>query len=119
SGLDTPLGVAVDATSVYWVNSGHVGGLPARLYKCPLSGCAGMPTKLSEWAVGHLANDVHVVGQTLYVAAWPMLATCPVDGCVTPTSLVGGPNVSVDTDAQYVYFGSYGTSTLEKTYWAS
>jgi hypothetical protein len=110
SGVESPRGVAIDATSIYWVNSGD-GGY-GRVFKCPLTGCVDKPTLLTTWQIQNKTNDVHVAGATLYIAAWPMLFTCSIDGCDMPTSISGGPFVSVDTDADYLYTGRYGFPDL-------
>jgi hypothetical protein len=106
-----PLGITVDASSLYWIESVEPGvDQTGRVYECPIAGCDGPPTLLVDWVVGNKTNDVHVASSTLYIAAWPMLGTCSSDGCDAPTSIAGGPFVSVDTDAQFLYGARYGGS---------
>jgi hypothetical protein len=112
-----PLGLSVDATHVYWINESVIVDSVATgsVYKCPLSGCQGAPTLVTDWQVGNGGNkllDVQVVGSTLYIAAWPMLGTCSIEGCDAPTTIAGGPYVAVETDAQYFYGSCFGWSQL-------
>jgi hypothetical protein len=114
SAVGAPLGVTVDATNVYWINAVvTVNGVPTgRIFKCPLSGCAPTPIQLTEFQVNNRTNGLHVAGDTLYYAAWPQLGTCPIGGCAAPTSIGGGPFLSVVTDAAFLYAGEYGVGYL-------
>lgn len=108
-----PRGLTIDATHVYWVDEGELieNVRTVSVYKCPLSGCSAEPTLVTDWVAGNGSNtllDVHAVGETLYIAAWPMLGTCPSAGCDTPTSIAGGPYVAVDTDGTYFYGSCLG-----------
>src|SRR5688572_17511059 len=54
-GVGIPLDVAVDATSLYWINKAVMEDNVnmGRVYKCPVSGCASAgPTLVTEWQVG-------------------------------------------------------------------
>jgi hypothetical protein len=113
--VGAPLGVAVDATSVYWVNAAVMEDMMniGRIFKCPLSGCPdGGPKLVTEWVSGNQTNGLHVAGDQLYIAAWPLLGTCAIGGCEMPTSIGGGPFVSVATNGQYVFAGAIGWSEL-------
>jgi hypothetical protein len=112
-----PRGLTIDATHVYWIDEGELieNVRNVSLYKCPLSGCLAEPTLVTDWATGNASNgllDVHAVGETLYVAAWPMLGTCPIEGCDAPASIAAGPYVAVDTDGSYFYGSCLGWSQV-------
>jgi hypothetical protein len=112
----TPLGVSIDATSVYWINAAEDDGgtQVGRAYKCPLSGCVAEPELLMQVNIGNQTKDLQVDGSLFYYAAWPLLGSCDLDGCLGngPTAFAGGPYVGVDADETHLYLARYGWSEI-------
>jgi hypothetical protein len=120
SGQHTPVGVALDATSVYWLNVGMYApdaakSTSAQLMKCAKTGCGNAPTVLASgpW-IG--TTRLVVSGGYVYWATQSSLLRCATDGCAS-----GGPTVlwassllptDVAVNATTVYFGDKNTDDL-------
>jgi hypothetical protein len=65
SGRSSPMGIAVDATDVYWVESG--------IYKCAIGGCGGTPTRVAPGLVA--GNAIALDASHIYVVASPPSAS--------------------------------------------
>lgn len=59
------MGIAVDATDVYWVES--------EIYKCAIGGCGGSPTRVAPGLV--VANAIALDASHIYVIANPPAAS--------------------------------------------
>jgi hypothetical protein len=120
SGQHTPVGLALDATNVYWLNVGTY--LPdaakstkAQLMKCAKTGCGNAPTVLASGQWNGTTRLV-VSGGYVYWATQNLLLRCATDGCVS-----GGPTVlwasslsptDVAANETAVYFGDKNTDDL-------
>jgi hypothetical protein len=107
-------GIAVDAMNVYWMSDPNA-GLMSPIKKCPLTGCPAQPIVLGDVS-SMRPNDVHVVGTQLIYTAWPDFSLCTTSDCSdgARTLLGGMPVVSVDTDADYVYFSLHGDELISR-----
>jgi hypothetical protein len=107
-------GIALDGQNVFWTRPGDQAGTGI-IHKCALSGCVGVPAAFATLGSDRL-NDVHVVGTTLYYAAWPLFGACSTSACApgNQTDLGGCPAVSIDTDAMYVYVARHGWETIAR-----
>jgi hypothetical protein len=107
-------GIAVDAMNVYWMSDPNA-GLMSPIKKCPLAGCPAQPIVLGDVS-SMRPNDVHVVGTQLIYTAWPDFSLCTTSDCSdgARTLLGGMPVVSVDTDADYVYFSRHGQEIISR-----
>jgi hypothetical protein len=107
-------GIAVDAMNVYWMSDPNA-GLMSPIKKCPLTGCPAQPVVLGDVS-SMRPNDVHVVGTQLIYTAWPDFSLCTTSDCSdgARTLLGGMPVVSVDTDADYVYFSRHGNEFISR-----
>jgi len=111
SGLETPSGIAVDATNVYFTS--YLGGA---VESCPLAGCTGAPKVLS--AGNDQPNDVKVDANNLYWASegsginLGSIKRCALPSCTSPVTMANGSVVEwVAIDATNVYW----TSTYDGT----
>jgi hypothetical protein len=106
------VGVAVDASGIYWVAQA-----PNTLFSCPLGGCAGAPTALMAASpdvadvqqVALDANNVYFTdGNPIELG---MILACAKSGCgTTPTVLASGLDapVAIATDGINVYWTETG-----------
>ncbi|HEY1696237.1 MAG TPA: hypothetical protein VGG39_28920 [Polyangiaceae bacterium] len=105
---DTPTGIAVDVTSVYWTNGGHALGVGA-VMKVPLYG--GSPTTLATSTSD--PSSIAVDATSVY---WTdlggSLRKVPLDGGV-PTSLATGLQgpTGVVVSGEEVYWANGGTAS--------
>jgi hypothetical protein len=107
-------GIAVDATSVYWMSDPNVGSM-SPIKKCALVDCPAQPVVLGDVSSVR-PNDVHVVGTQLIYTAWPDFGLCTTTDCSqgARTPLGAMPVVSVDTDADYIYFSRHGNELISR-----
>ncbi len=106
SNVGTPLGLALDDKNFYWMSPPTDSSSKiAQVLHCPLSGCTGVPEKVVEFTVERAAVGVHVVDGTLYYAAWPQLATCPISGCEEATELQRMPALALDSNDTSLFVG--------------
>jgi hypothetical protein len=108
--MDYAVGVAVDATDVYFVTT--LGAVE----KCAIGGCNGAPTTVTTGPTNgiEVALDADNVYWTVRNGDSGQVLTCPKSGCATPTVLVANaPNLDqIATDGVTVYFTELGeTST--------
>lgn len=105
-------GIAVDGMNVYWMSDPNA-GLMSSIKKCPLSGCPAQPIVLGD-VNSQRPNDVHVIGTQLIYTAWPDFGLCTTSDCSPPARslLLAAPMVSVDTDAQFIYYAQHGNEIL-------
>ncbi len=95
------MGIAVDATDVYWSTS-H-----GEIYRCAKSGCAGQPTLVMHVIVG--LDSIALDDVNVYAAGWGLLS-CPKSGCAQPkvlTTSVNAPTIPfahLATDGVNVYW---------------
>jgi hypothetical protein len=96
---DASMGIAVDATSVYWTTT-----YPGAVLKCAISGCGGQPTQLASAPSGQGYGGIAVDDTDVYwvtdnssidvMGNWVdgphSIMKCAINGCNTPTELVGG-----------------------------
>jgi hypothetical protein len=106
------VGVAVDASGIYWVANA-----PDTLFSCPLGGCGGAPTTLMAGSsdvadlqqVALDANNVYFTdGNPLELG---MILACAKSGCGTgPTVLARGLDapIAIATDGINVYWTETG-----------
>jgi len=101
------VGVAVDASGIYWVAQA-----PNTLFRCPLAGCGGAPTVLMAGSadvadarqVALDANNVYFTDGNPEIG---MVLACAKSGCGTaPTVLASGLDapIAVATDGINVYW---------------
>jgi hypothetical protein len=110
------VGVAVDASGIYWVAQA-----PNTLFGCPLGGCAGGPTVLMAGSadvadvrqVALDANNVYFTdGNPLQLG---MILACAKSGCgATPTVLASGLDapIAIATDGINVYWTETGPDVV-------
>ena len=102
SGQDTPWGIAVDDTSVYWTNQGAVGSVD----KVPLGG-----GKIVTIASGQQATGIAVDATSVYWAGNGNVLKIPLDGGEF-TTLASGANKVITLDGMYVYWTDIHTDTV-------
>lgn len=115
SGLQSPRGIAVDATNVYFTTLG--GG---QIVKCPLSGCTTpLPTlatgQTQPYALAIDATNVYWVNRM--PAGNGTVMKCAIAGCGgNPTQLASGQSTPFDiaVDANFVYWSNFGDGTIRK-----
>jgi hypothetical protein len=119
SDQDHPISISLDATHLYWVTGWReADGGPAvsrSVFRCALADCS--PDGIEEFDSGpYVAQSVSVIGDLVYIAAWPSLGACSKDGCTAngATMLGGGPFVSVDADDMWMFAAKYGHSAVER-----
>jgi hypothetical protein len=107
------LGVAVDASGVYWIAQA-----PDTLFTCPQGGCGGSPTVLMAGSnvvadSRQLALDADNVYFTDGNPGIGMILACPKSGCgANPTVLASGLDapVAIATDGINVYWTETGSN---------
>jgi hypothetical protein len=67
-----------------------------------------VPEALFEFTVMNKAVDVHVSGDLVYYAAWPLLGSCPTSGCEMPTAFTKMPAVAVDSNQDALFVALQG-----------
>jgi hypothetical protein len=111
SGLETPSGIAVDSTNVYFTRY-----LAGDVVSCPLAGCTGAPKVLSSG--NDQPNDIKVDATSLYWASegsgvgLGSIKKCALPSCTSPTTMANGTViewVAIDTKS------FYWTSTYDGT----
>jgi hypothetical protein len=118
SDQDSPISLSMDATHLYWVTGwreGDVGGPASRpVFRCDLSACEDTIEPLDSGP--YQPYGIAVIGDRVYLAAWPSLASCPKDGCSTgaTVTLGSGPFVSLDVDDSWLYTAKFGQSQVER-----
>ena len=94
SGLDHPLGIAVDSTNIYWANGGSATGTGS-IMKMPLAG--GCPVTLAA-RVGN-PQDIVVSGGTVY---WVNGGGCaPPSGSIMQVLATGGTPTAIAPSVCY------------------
>jgi hypothetical protein len=103
------MGIAIAGDTLYWMappvdSTSEI----AQVHKCPLTGCTGVPDKVFQFTVENHAVDVHVAGDTVYYAAWPLIGTCAVGGCDDkPTNFGRMPALGVDSNAELLFVARF------------
>jgi hypothetical protein len=120
SGQHDPAGVAVDATSVYWVNLGtfdpdagtYSGG---QIMKCSKTGCANAPTVLATGSWNGMAK-LAVDDAAVYWFATGQVLKCPLSGCSGDPTVVwsgdGGVLADIALAGGHVYFTDLTNSAI-------
>jgi hypothetical protein len=89
SGQQTPIGIVVDETNVYWMNlaaPGEASASTSQLMKCAKAGCGNAPTALASGAWNRTTR-LALSNGTIYWATDNLVLACPTSGCP------GGPTV--------------------------
>jgi hypothetical protein len=109
---DEALGIAVDATSVYWANGGSHGSGSASVMACAIGGCAGTPTPYATNLTQ--AYQIAVDAVNVYFSAAGAVSKCAVGGCNgTPTQLGPATNTTgLATDGTTIYWPNAGDGTV-------
>jgi hypothetical protein len=97
-GQASPSGLAVDATSVYWANTGINGfGTDGALMKCAVGGCGQTPAVVLAGGIGPdtIAVDATRLYWTITGNGVGSVWSCPLGGCVPTkiTDTVGLPGI--------------------------
>jgi hypothetical protein len=116
SGQNVPSAIAVDSTSVYWVNLG-TGTNDGAIVKCAIGGCGNSPTVLASGQASPLTLVVSSAG-VFWIDSGAGQANegavfgCANNGCNNnPTTLASGQNypTAIAADATNVYWVNSGT----------
>lgn len=113
TGQTTPSSLVVEQDVAYWTTG------DGTVQSCPLSGCNNTSKKITQIDAGNPAPaGLAVRDGTVYVVGYYSQAvhTCPVAGCASPTTLVGGipsPH-DVVVDATNAYFLSASAPYLSR-----
>jgi hypothetical protein len=117
-GVQMPAALAVDATNVYWLETGSLGAVKT----CPRTGCVGAPmTIAAEQSFPYwLAIDAENAYWFSFQGAWwagkdvaTQLVRCPLTGCgADPVVLATNQVSSLDIalDKTHVYWSNFGAS---------
>ena len=113
TGQTTPSSLVVDKDVAYWTTG------DGTVQSCPLSGCNNTSKKITQIDAGNPAPaGLAVRDGTVYVVGYYSQAvhTCPVAGCASPTTLVGGIPSPHDivVDATNAYFLSASAPYLAR-----
>jgi hypothetical protein len=100
-----PLGIALDESRVFWVNSGD--GLATSVATCAKESCTATLTVLADEAPNHLEGAIATDGHDVFWTRHDAIASCPNAGCAgaarrfAPAAVAFG---GVLVDGANVYF---------------
>jgi sugar lactone lactonase YvrE len=107
--LGTPIGIAIDATSIYYAND-----YDGKIYSMPLAG--GAPTNLTTSGNGTSAWEILVSGSTLYWTTYVddrVFKVPTTGGAAVVVSPTDGSPEGIVSDGTYLYWAdSYSSSPL-------
>jgi hypothetical protein len=103
-----PAGLALDATNVYWMESGFGRW---RLLRCPVDGCPGPPEVLASGPGGAVPGAVATNGTDVFFATGSALLKCPSRGCNGKPFLLGEERrcdvrAGIAVDRSHVYWST-------------
>lgn len=95
---DFTIGIAVDATDVYWTTSHD------EVYRCAKAGCALSPTLLTQQGFGR--DAIALDDANVYATDDSRLYACSKSGCASPTVLTTthAPTTNLVTDGANLYW---------------
>jgi hypothetical protein len=105
---DLPMGLAIDPSHVYWLDS-------AAVRRAPIGG-GGMPTILTNVSDNYKGGSFAIDGAAAYWQEGEAIRKVPLGGGAA-TSLATGPvgtSFQLAVDATHVYWASYSTGRVQK-----